>query len=244
MAPYPPLDVLKLVHRDVWVVDSGPIKVWGLKLPVRMTVLRLSGGDLWLHSPTRPTNELRIQLEAEGRIRHLVAPDIAHWSFLPEWQQTYPGAVVWATPGLLERKQVRTSGLRIDRVLPEVPPPEWAGELDQVTILGIGFSEVDFFHRSSRTLIMTDLVQNLETSLLPAWQRVVAHLIGVAAPSGRAPIYLRLSVSAKKREAARAAAQMVRWNPERVIFSHGRWFERDGTASLQRSLDWLLPNRG
>src|SRR4051812_36812488 len=112
---YPPLDVLKLVHRDVWMVDSGPIKVWGLKLPVRMTVLRLSGGDLWLHSPTRLTNELRIQLEAEGRIRHLVAPDIAHWSFLPEWQQTYPGAVVWATPGLLERKQVRMSGLRIDR---------------------------------------------------------------------------------------------------------------------------------
>ena len=209
-----------------------------------MTVLRLSGGDLWLHSPTRLTNELRIQLEAEGRIRHLVAPDIAHWSFLPEWQQTYPGAVVWATPGLLERKQVRASGLRIDRVLAEVPPPEWAGELDQVTILGIGFSEVDFFHRSSRTLIMTDLVQNLETSLLPAWQRVVAHLIGVAAPRGRAPIYLRLSVSAKKREAARAAAQMVRWNPERVTFSHGRWFEQDGTASLHRSLDWLLPNQG
>jgi hypothetical protein len=33
---------------------------------------------------------------------------------------------------------------------------------------------------------------------------------------------------------------MVAFAPERVIFSHGRWFERDGTAALKRALSWLV----
>lgn len=237
---YPPLDILKPVTNGVWIVDSGPLRVFGLTLPIRMTVIRLSNGDLWLHSPTRYTDVLRAQLEQQGRITHLIAPDIAHWSFLQDWQRKCPSALTWAAPGLRERKQVRKAGVRIDHVLSDASPPEWAGELKQVTIRGLGFSEVDFFHSPSRTLVMTDLVQNLETERLPAATRIFARLNGVAAPNGRAPVYLRLVVKANKREAARAAARCVEWEPERVIFSHGRWFEQDGTEALKKSLDWLL----
>ncbi|PVE20910.1 hypothetical protein DC522_29585 [Microvirga sp. KLBC 81] len=236
---YPPLDVLKPVGDDVWIVDSGPLHVLGLTLPIRMTVLRLSSGDLWLHSPTRFTEELRAQLEQQGRITHLIAPDISHWSFLQEWQRNCPNTLTWAAPGLRERRQVQKAGIRIDYILSDTSPPEWAGELEQITVRGLGFSEVDFFHHPSRTLIMTDLVQNLETGRLPAFTRIMARLNGIAAPRGRAPIYLRLAVKANKREAARAATRLVEWQPERVIFSHGRWFERDGTEAVKRSLDWL-----
>ena len=30
------------------------------------------------------------------------------------------------------------------------------------------------------------------------------------------------------------------WRPERVVFSHGRWFDRDGAAALERAFRWLL----
>ena len=33
---------------------------------------------------------------------------------------------------------------------------------------------------------------------------------------------------------------MLAWEPERVVFSHGSWYERDGAAELRRSLAWLL----
>jgi hypothetical protein len=33
---------------------------------------------------------------------------------------------------------------------------------------------------------------------------------------------------------------MIAWNPERVIFSHGRWFDRDGMANLKRAFAWML----
>jgi hypothetical protein len=238
---YPPLDVPKPVAEGIWVVDSGPHGVFGMALPVRMTVVRLANGDLWLHSPTRRTDDLQRQLEAHGPIRHLVAPDIAHWSYLQEWQRHCPEALVWAAPGLAERRQVKKAGLAIHRTLSDEAPAEWAAELDQLVVRGQGFSEVDFLHRPTRTLVMTDLVQNLETEALPLLTRIMARLNGAAAPHGRAPLYLRWAVKSKGREAAEAAARLVAWEPERVIFSHGRWFDRDGTEQLRRSLDWLLP---
>ena len=48
-----PLDTPKPVAAGVWVVDSGPQRVLGLPIPLRMVVLRLADGGLWLHSPTR-----------------------------------------------------------------------------------------------------------------------------------------------------------------------------------------------
>ena len=239
-ATYPPLDVPKPVAEGLWIVDSGPMRILGAPLPVRMTVVRLASGDLWLHSPTPYDDNLRRELERHGPIRHLVAPDIAHWTFLEGWQQRSPDAVTWAAPGLRERAQVKKSAVRLDRDLGEAPPPEWAGDMEQTVVRGAGFSEVAFFHRPSRTLILTDIVQNLEPEKLPTIMRQVARFNGVLAPDGKAPVYLRLILRAKRRAAAAAVTRMLAWNPERVIFSHGRWFDRDGAAALRRSFRWLV----
>ena len=51
MTDYPPLDTLKNLAPALWTVDSG-MDVGPLHIPIRMTVLRLSDGGLWLHSPT------------------------------------------------------------------------------------------------------------------------------------------------------------------------------------------------
>ncbi|KAB1072752.1 DUF4336 domain-containing protein [Methylobacterium planeticum] len=238
---YPPLDTPKPVAPDLWIVDSGPLRALGLPLPVRMTVIRLQGGGIWLHSPTRYDPRLHRDIEALGPIRHLVAPNVAHWTFVADWQRHCPGAQTWAAPNLRERGPVRRSNLQIDRDLGEAAPAEWSRDLRQVVVPGgLGFREVAFFHEASRTLILTDLVLNLEPAKLPWPVRPLAHLVGITAPDGRAPLYLRLVVRRRQREAARAAAALVGLRPERVVFSHGAWFDRDGTARLRRSLRWLL----
>jgi hypothetical protein len=237
---YPPLDVLKPVAENVWIVDSGPLQFFGLVLPLRMTVIRLAGGDLWLHSPTRLDDRLRAELDRLGRVRHLVAPNVAHWMFVRDWQQHYPHALTWAAPGLRERAQVKKSGVRLDYDLSDAPPGEWADELEQTIVPGgAGFREVAFLHRPSRTLVLTDVIVNLEADKLPLIMRAFARLTGVLAPDGKAPAYVRLLIRMRRREAAAAAERLLAWAPERVIFSHGRWFERDGAALLRRSLAWL-----
>jgi Domain of unknown function (DUF4336) len=229
------------VADGIWIVDSEPIKVGGgMPLPIRMAVIRLASGDLLLHSPTQYSDDLKSAIEALGPIRHLVAPSVGHWMFLPDWQRACPAAKTWAVPGLKDRAQVRKAAIRIDAELGDEPPGSWAGEIDQVLVRAPVFKEVDFFHRASRTLLLTDLILNVEPQHLPPFSRVMARALGILAPNGKAPAYVRALLKLNRAETARAAARLVAFNPERVIFAHGRWFERDGAQQLRRSLSWLL----
>ncbi len=238
---YPPLDVLKPVAPDVWIVDSGPIKASGIPLPVRMTVLRLSSGGLLLHSPTSFSGSLLAELERLGPIEHLLAPSIAHWQFVADWQRACPGATTWAVPKLAKRRQVRESGLRIDRELDRRELHPWGEEIAYVVVPGgANYREAALFHRPSRTLVLTDLVVNLERQKLPLIERMGVRLAGSLAPDGKAPVYLRLLLKLRQSDARAAAERLLAFAPERVIFAHGAWFERDGEARLRRSFRWLV----
>ena len=236
---YSPLDVPKPVADDVWVVDSGPISASGLQLPVRMTVIRLAGDDLFLHSPTRFTPDLAHQIAALGTVRHLVAPNIAHWTYISDWQRAFPDATLWAAPGLRGRAQVRASALRIDADLTDQAPPAWAGEIAQGMVQGGGgFHEVWFCHRPSRTLLLVDLIQRLEPDKLPPLSRLVMRAAG--ATRGTTARYLRPVIRMGGTDAEMAIRALLALNPDRVIFAHGRYFADRGGEQLRRAFDWLV----
>lgn len=239
---YPPLDVPKPVAEGVWIVDSGPQRLGPLVFPVRMTVLRLAGGALWLHSPTRHTPALAEHLATFGPVRHLVAPDTAHWTHLAGWQTAFPQARVWTAPGTAARARRQSVALRVDRDLSADPPPDWAAEIEHAVFACTGFVEIAFHHRPSGTLILTDTLQNLDAARLPLRMRLFAHLTGTLAPHGRAPLYLRLAMRARHwRAANRATAErVIAWAPRRAIFAHGAWYERDAATRLERAFAWLL----
>ena len=244
-AAYPPLDTPKPVADGLWVVDSILPNPMGAALGVRMTVVRLPDGALLLHSPTRFTFALRRELERLGPIKHLVAPNIAHWTFLKEWQDHLPDSTSWAAPGLRDRGQVRRSGVRLDHDLTEAPPAEWGGAIEIIAVPGAaGFHEMAMFHAPSRTLLLTDLVMNLEPPKVPLPLRPLARLFGMLAPDGMPPPYLRAVIRRRHARAAEAARRLIELEPERVVFAHGRWFDRDGTEHLRRSLRWLFPIAG
>ena len=76
---------MKQITDNVWIADTD-IPAAGVRLPVRMTVIRLDNGGLLLHSPIPYSASLRRELELLGRIEWLVAPSIAHWMYVREWQ--------------------------------------------------------------------------------------------------------------------------------------------------------------
>jgi hypothetical protein len=181
------------------------------------------------------------ELNRLGPVRHLVAPNVAHWTFLKAWQQAFPEATTWAAPGLRERSQVYRSGVRLDHDLGEAVPPEWGEGFELVCVPGgLGFREIAVFHIPTRTLVLTDLVINLEVEKLPLMLRPLIRLAGMTAPDGMPPPYLRVVVRLRRREAVMAVSRLLGLQPERVIFAHGSWFRKDGTAALLRSLRWLL----
>jgi hypothetical protein len=100
-------------------------------------------------------------------------------------------------------------------------------------------TEVEFFHRPSRTLILTDFIENFEPQKISS--RFIRYLIklgGVQDPDGQMPRDMRLTFT--KDEVRRAVETMIAWGPERIILAHGRWYQRDGGGELIRAFRWVL----
>ena len=70
--------------------------------------------------------------------------------------------------------------------------------------------------------------------------RTLTRLGSVQDPNGQMPRDMRLTFIGRRQELRAAIEKMIRWNPERVILSHGRWYEKDGVNELRRSFRWLL----
>jgi Domain of unknown function (DUF4336) len=241
--PYAPLNVLKpVVAGAVWIVDGPEIEFnWlGLSLPfpTRMALIRLPGGDVWVHSPTAPDAALLAAVRALGPVRWLVAPNTLHYWWVPDWKAAFPAAEVLAAPGL-ERSAKRP--LPIDTVVGDAAPAAWSGEIDQLVVRGDLLTEACFFHRPTRTLLLTDLIENFEPRRVRRWWfRALLRLGGAADPDGKAPIDMRLSFLRHRRALRASVLRMLAWNPERVIIAHGRWYERDGATELRRAFRWVL----
>lgn len=102
-------------------------------------------------------------------------------------------------------------------------------------------TEAVLFHRATRSLVLTDLIENFEPKRVHSWfLKLIIKIAGAADPDGRAPFDMRLSFLRRRRALRMAVHQMLAWQPERVIISHGRWYDKDGAAELRRAFRWVL----
>lgn len=236
---YEPLYSLKPVAPDLWIADGGWIRFYGLPFPTRMAIIRLADGGLWVHSPIADQNGLSDSVAALGPVRHLIAPNWIHYAWIPDWQNRFHQAVSWGCPGVAGRAASRKVHLHLDHELGDTAPAAWAGEISQL-LADSGFHrEVVFFHRSTSTLILTDLIENFEPSKMPWWTRPLLRLGGVCDPDGRMPRDIAASFRRRPEHLRHLVDTMLGWAPDRVIMAHGRWYEAGGTAQLRRAFRFL-----
>lgn len=234
---YPPLNTLKQVHDGIWIVD-GPVIRFGprwfnIPFPTRMTVMRF-GSDLLIHSPTLLPPELKNEVERLGRVRWIVGPNRIHYWWIPDWHAAFPDAEIYLAPRIKEQARGRIDfGFSI---LDKASGYPWDAEVATLPVAGSYMTEVEFFHRTSHTLVLTDFIENFEPQSL--FMRVLTWVGHVQDPDGQMPRDMRLTFS---RQTLKAAVEiMLGWNPERVILAHGRWYEKNGATELRRAFRWLL----
>ncbi|MEO8810449.1 MAG: DUF4336 domain-containing protein [Rhodanobacter sp.] len=215
LAPY--------IADQIWLC-TYPVRFAGTRFEARMTVIRLASGELVLHSPCNITAAIAREISALGPVSHVVAPGNFHHMHAASAQAAFPAAKTWICPGVERRRP----GLRYDGVLGDVPPEEWAGEMDQVLVQGARvMREVAIFHRASRTLILVDLIENFTDATphtggtLKFWFKYVFWMWNNPCP---APEY-RMGWS-NRQSAASSLRRILAWDFQRIVLSHGDLIER------------------
>ncbi|HEY2661452.1 MAG TPA: DUF4336 domain-containing protein [Caulobacteraceae bacterium] len=228
--------MLQPFGEEIWIADGPTTAVIGFHYPTRMAVIRVSGGALFIWSPIPLWQELQAAVDALGDVRYLIAPNSLHHLFLSEWRGAYPDAKLYAPPGLRERRK----DIDFDEDLGDTPAHEWSEEIDQVLVRGnLITTEVVFFHRKSRTVIFTDLIQHFSPTWFTSWRAVVARLDRMVAPQPEVPQKFRNAFI--NRRAARAGLRRIlAWPSKKVLMAHATPIEDDGQAFIARAFQWLL----
>jgi hypothetical protein len=227
---------------DIWVVE-GPLidyRVNGLSIPcpTRMTVVRLNDGGLWLHSPVAYSPALGEAVARLGRVSEIVAPNSYHYLHVGAWAKAHPDARIYAT-------STHDGTLSPHRLLSADNAEKgfWAGALEWHLVELGGFREALFFHRPSCTLIVTDLMQNFEPSRIASgFTRAVLRAARATGPCMCPSIELWPARARNKTNLREGVRQMLAWNPEKIIISHGKCVARNARSEIEtafRFLDFL-----
>lgn len=216
--------------EDVWLCAREG-KFFGVETGTRMTVVRLSGGGLLVHSPVALDAALRARVDSLGEVRAVVAPSLFHHLHVGGWMSAYPGAFFGACPGL----EWKRPDLAFSAVLADEPHPLWTADLEQVYLSARRENEVVFFHRASRTLVCCDALLNLSRHASPR-TRLVARLMGNHSPGAGWPERLMIRDRALAR---RQVDRILAWDFERIVLAHGALVERDGRETVRRAYAWL-----
>ncbi len=222
--------MLEPFAADIWTATRRA-KFFGVETGTRMTVVRLEGGGLFVHSPVALDTQTRQEVDALGDVRAVVAPSIFHHLFVGEWMAAYPKAVFAACPGL----EWKRTDLSFTAVLGDQPHEEWSRDLEQVYFSARRENEVVFYDKRSRTMICADALLNLAVHD-QASTRFVARLMGNVAPGVG---HLERFMIRDRGLARRQADRILAWDIDRVVLAHGGLIEREGREAMRHAYAWL-----
>ena len=176
------------IDTNLWELER-PVKVPGLRMNHRMTVVKLSSGMLWIHSPVGFEDSIAQRLAALGPVAHFVAPNRYHDLHWPEWFARYPEATFYCAPGVREDHP----NLPFQHVLSPTGSHAWETELPKLLIDGMPkLNEFVFLHAASRTLLVADLVFNLDVDQQHVLGKFFLKLNGIYGRAGCSRIFRRL----------------------------------------------------
>lgn len=165
----------EIVKDRIWTFDQVQGILY-VVVPIRMTVIKLEAGGLLVYAPIAPTLEclrlLQELVDEHGDVNYIILPTISgleHKVFVGPFARRFPQAQVFVAPGQWSfplNLPLTWLGFPWKRtqVLPADSSQSPFGQEFDYAILGpidLGpgkFAEVAFFHRRSRSLLVTDSV--------------------------------------------------------------------------------------
>ncbi len=165
----------EVVKNTIWTFEQLQ-GIFYVVVPIRMSVVKLDVGGLLVYAPVAPTPEcIRLvnELVAEhGDVKYIILPTtsgVEHKVFVGPFARYFHNAQVfvapkqWSFPLNLPLSWLGLPSKRTQVLLEDSSKTPFANEFDYAILgsieLGVGrFAEVAFFHKKSRTLLLTDTI--------------------------------------------------------------------------------------
>ncbi len=225
------MSLLNSLSNNLWTVFSES-KFLLFHVGTRMTVVRLSNGEVLLYSPVLINSALKKEIDDIGKVTHIVCPNNFHHLYAGQAMTLYPEANLHGPIALHKKRK----DLSFSHVLSHEPHPDWKPDIELLTIEGSLMHETVFYHKPSKILLTCDIVENFESSdhfLTRIWLK----LGGCHGKIGWPHILRLVYINRKK---ARASLQKMFDFPfEKVVIAHGDILDKDARFLLKTGLAWL-----
>lgn len=213
--------LIRPIHTDVWVIERGYCII-GMDIGGKATIIRLSDNRLFIHSPVKLSPELKDEVDKLGTVSAVVAPNAYHMGFIAQWKKYYPNATFIAPVGTKEQK----ADVPFDQELGADNVADASYADDSLIQLHLpcapGMAETVFFHKPSKTLVVTDLIMPYPKEGVP-WMTRLKHSVMVAAFNN---IYKFIVL--KNRGALDECLEKIEgWEFETLIPTHGQVLMKD-----------------
>ena len=184
-----------IVPDQIWTFDQK-FGILDVQVPLRMTVLKLQDGGLFVYNPIAATPEcvqMVRDLESQyGPVKHIVVGSVAleHKVYAGVFAQKFKTAQVWLQPGQysfpvnLPDTFLGFPGSHTKPVPKsiEIAPSDWQKELDVATLGPIisrdgAFGETVILHKPTKTLLVTDTAVQVTDEVPPIYDYDPAPLL-------------------------------------------------------------------
>ena len=168
----------EVIEDSVWTFEQLQ-GIFYVVVPIRMTVVKLEEGGLLVYAPVAPTGEclslLQELVAQHGDVKYIILPTISgveHKVFVGPFARKFPQAQVFVAPDQWSFPiNLPLSWLGLPRKRTHILPSDsskapFAGQFDYAILdtinlkLGL-FSEVAFYDKRSRTLLVTDTIVSI-----------------------------------------------------------------------------------
>jgi hypothetical protein len=213
------------IARNIWHKQHH-FSVSGVPISSRMTIIKLTSGQIFLHSPVPLDLAEKESIDALGEVKFIIAPNRFHHLFDGDLAALYPQASLFGVPGLAKK---RPDLGKLQILTPA--PGHWAPELEYLMFNGIpAANETIWFHTPSGSLIITDLCQWWRGDI--GWRAALWNTLVGTRKKLNVPRTIRSLV--RDPAAAKASAQQIlQWPIQRIILAHNSIIEEDAHAKLR-----------
>ncbi|RYX83705.1 DUF4336 domain-containing protein [bacterium] len=224
--------MLREVTTDLWAIET-PFELLGMKMGVRMTVVRRLNGDLFVYAPFAVTDEDEAAIRDKGEVRDIVAPNPGHYTEVSDFAKRFPDATLWVISDIAKKVA------DVPHKILEEAPESWKEDFDSILFDGTPlFREWAFCHRASKSLLITDLAFHLPRPETPL-NRIAARLNDVGRRFGVSRAWrtgLKLGNKNRNRECVQT---ILGWDFERIVPGHGFVVEKNAKEQFRSAYRFL-----